>query len=449
LVSQHDAEALATVERALMEHMPKSSDGGEEQEAEAMVAQLREIVRRYASAGEGPVWGAAAESVAGLAGAGRALDLRTLDTWLDHGVFGSAANMATGLAADLHEMLKVVKQAALSCKVSTPELKVWKQIADLLGEEDGLEKALTMVRDLVPREEREAPSPPKEAEGSKVTPPPRKRGRPSKAEVAARQAAAAAAAAAATSDAVMEDAGSAEDTPAEDGPIKAPWDDGCVSWASCMHPSLACVDFCLLTRAACWLLVHRCCVCGGNNGTLVLCDKCDSEYHISCLRPRVREVPKGEWFCPMCVAADAAPLDSLAEARQADGGDVVRRLLELAAALGAEEYTALTPSARLDVLKALCDCTLDLPCMRDELDGALEETMALSKRQKTLQTDLKDYSRYKTLTNGQITRVTNANAAAAANKAANEAAKAAGVEVTAAKKMYVVAMACEWRQRWL
>jgi hypothetical protein len=151
----------------------------------------------------------------------------------------------------------------------------------------------------------------------------------------------------------------------------------------------------------------------------------------------------------MCVAADAAPLDSLAEARQADGGDVVRRLLELAAALGAEEYTALTPSARLDVLKALCDCTLDLPCMRDELDGALEETMALSKRQKTLQTDLKDYSRYKTLTNGQITRVTNANAAAAANKAANEAAKAAGVEVTAAKKMYVVAMACEWRQRWL
>lgn len=226
-----------------MEHMPKPSAGVKAQtgeaEAEAVVAQLREIVRRFASVGEGPVWGAAAESVAGLAGAGRALDLRTLDTWLDHGVFGSASNMVPGLAADLHEMVKVVKQAALACKVSTPELKVWQQIADVLGEQDGLDKALTMVRNLTPCEEREAPSPPKEAEGSKVTPPPRKRGRPSKAELAARQAKAAAAAAA-TDDAVMQDADSAEDTPAEDdGLIKAPWDDGCESCASCMHPSLA------------------------------------------------------------------------------------------------------------------------------------------------------------------------------------------------------------------
>ena len=33
-------------------------------------------------------------------------------------------------------------------------------------------------------------------------------------------------------------------------------------------------------------------MCGGNHGTLVLCDnrRCNAEYHIACLRPRVREV---------------------------------------------------------------------------------------------------------------------------------------------------------------
>jgi hypothetical protein len=213
-----------------------------------------------------------------------------------------------------------------------------------------------------------------------------------------------------------------------------------------MHPSLVLSLKPLITSC---MLMLRCCVCGGNNGTLVLCDKCDAEYHISCLRPRVREVPKGEWFCPMCVAADAAPMDSLAEARQADGGDVVRRLLELAATLGAEEYTALAPSARLDVLKALCDCTLDLPCMRDELDAAVDVVAVLSKRKRTLQIDLKDYARYKQVTTSAITRFKNATAAAAANAAANANAAAAGVEVAAAKKMYVIASACEWRQRWL
>ena len=33
---------------------------------------------------------------------------------------------------------------------------------------------------------------------------------------------------------------------------------------------------------------------------LILCDGCDSPYHLSCLKPPLVEVPSGDWFCPVC-----------------------------------------------------------------------------------------------------------------------------------------------------
>jgi hypothetical protein len=60
---------MAEVERELMKHM-KHAAGGEQAAAaaaEVEVAQLREIVRRFAFVGDASVWGAAAESAAGLA----------------------------------------------------------------------------------------------------------------------------------------------------------------------------------------------------------------------------------------------------------------------------------------------------------------------------------------------------------------------------------------------
>jgi hypothetical protein len=35
---------------------------------------------------------------------------------------------------------------------------------------------------------------------------------------------------------------------------------------------------------------------------LLLCDGCDAAYHTACLRPRLKAVPEGEWFCPGCDA---------------------------------------------------------------------------------------------------------------------------------------------------
>lgn len=46
-------------------------------------------------------------------------------------------------------------------------------------------------------------------------------------------------------------------------------------------------------------------------GTIV-CDCCDATYHLECLRPPLREVPRAEWFCPACVSpglSDGKPVD--------------------------------------------------------------------------------------------------------------------------------------------
>jgi remodeling and spacing factor 1 len=33
---------------------------------------------------------------------------------------------------------------------------------------------------------------------------------------------------------------------------------------------------------------------------ILLCDKCDSGWHASCLRPPLMIIPEGDWFCPPC-----------------------------------------------------------------------------------------------------------------------------------------------------
>ncbi|KAL7469516.1 hypothetical protein ACHAXS_009779 [Conticribra weissflogii] len=46
----------------------------------------------------------------------------------------------------------------------------------------------------------------------------------------------------------------------------------------------------------------------------ILCDKCDSEYHIFCLSPPLSKIPQGEWTCPACI--DDEKKKKAAEARR-------------------------------------------------------------------------------------------------------------------------------------
>ncbi|KAD7478373.1 hypothetical protein R6Q59_007832 [Mikania micrantha] len=42
------------------------------------------------------------------------------------------------------------------------------------------------------------------------------------------------------------------------------------------------------------------CGYGDRDHQLLLCDKCDKAYHMTCLRPIVVRVPIGDWYCPVC-----------------------------------------------------------------------------------------------------------------------------------------------------
>lgn len=50
----------------------------------------------------------------------------------------------------------------------------------------------------------------------------------------------------------------------------------------------------------------RCRLCKrkGDAEKMLLCDKCDRGHHIYCLRPQLKTIPDGEWFCPECKPKD-------------------------------------------------------------------------------------------------------------------------------------------------
>ncbi|XP_027000849.1 bromodomain adjacent to zinc finger domain protein 2A isoform X1 [Tachysurus fulvidraco] len=67
------------------------------------------------------------------------------------------------------------------------------------------------------------------------------------------------------------------------------------------------LSLCLLQleRAISWeksIIKVTCQVChkGDNDAFLLLCDGCDHGWHMFCLRPKVTQVPEGDWFCPTC-----------------------------------------------------------------------------------------------------------------------------------------------------
>ncbi|XP_059188916.1 bromodomain adjacent to zinc finger domain protein 2A isoform X2 [Centropristis striata] len=70
-----------------------------------------------------------------------------------------------------------------------------------------------------------------------------------------------------------------------------------------------CLCLLQLEKAIAWersVTKVTCQVCrkGDNDDCLLLCDSCDRGCHMYCLRPKITQVPEGDWFCPTCVAKD-------------------------------------------------------------------------------------------------------------------------------------------------
>ncbi|XP_078390715.1 bromodomain adjacent to zinc finger domain protein 2A-like isoform X1 [Cetorhinus maximus] len=63
-----------------------------------------------------------------------------------------------------------------------------------------------------------------------------------------------------------------------------------------------------LERAIAWeksIMKVSCQICrkGDKDEFLLLCDNCDQGCHTYCLKPKIVEIPEGDWFCPICTAA--------------------------------------------------------------------------------------------------------------------------------------------------
>uniref|UniRef100_A0A3P9JXH2 Bromodomain adjacent to zinc finger domain protein 1A n=1 Tax=Oryzias latipes TaxID=8090 RepID=A0A3P9JXH2_ORYLA len=77
------------------------------------------------------------------------------------------------------------------------------------------------------------------------------------------------------------------------------------SLQACSSLSQVFVHLSSLERSILWsrsILNARCRICRrkGDADNMLLCDGCDRGHHTHCLRPRLKSVPEGDWFCPDC-----------------------------------------------------------------------------------------------------------------------------------------------------
>ncbi|XP_013862726.1 bromodomain adjacent to zinc finger domain protein 2A [Austrofundulus limnaeus] len=88
----------------------------------------------------------------------------------------------------------------------------------------------------------------------------------------------------------------------------------------CRSAPQLCLCLLQLEKAIAWersVTKVTCQVCkkGDNDECLLLCDGCDRGCHMYCLRPKITQVPEGDWFCPTCVAKEGGETQRLSKTR--------------------------------------------------------------------------------------------------------------------------------------
>ncbi|XP_068453038.1 bromodomain adjacent to zinc finger domain protein 2A isoform X2 [Clinocottus analis] len=88
----------------------------------------------------------------------------------------------------------------------------------------------------------------------------------------------------------------------------------------CRSAPQVCLCLLQLEKAIAWersVTKVNCQVCrkGDNDDCLLLCDGCDRGCHMYCLKPKITQVPEGDWYCPACVAKDDCDLPRLSKKR--------------------------------------------------------------------------------------------------------------------------------------
>ncbi|EUB59408.1 Tyrosine-protein kinase BAZ1B [Echinococcus granulosus] len=91
----------------------------------------------------------------------------------------------------------------------------------------------------------------------------------------------------------------------------------------------ACLDACILWEKS--VANIRCRICRRNkdDDSLLLCDGCNSGFHLYCLRPPLHSIPSGDWFCvsckpPSCSGTTSQQRRDRREASEASDSDEAR-----------------------------------------------------------------------------------------------------------------------------
>ncbi|CAH1424256.1 unnamed protein product [Lactuca virosa] len=127
-----------------------------------------------------------------------------------------------------------------------------------------------------------------------------------------------------------------------------------------------------------------CRVCGKdeNDHILLLCDRCDAEYHTYCLDPPLQRVPKASWYCPPCISF----ITSQTMSREDDHHHLnhgptkkksqreftrigLEELADLADAMESMEYWELGVKERVFLVQFLCDESLSSTVIQNHMSA--------------------------------------------------------------------------------
>ncbi|XP_051122027.1 methyl-CpG-binding domain-containing protein 9 isoform X2 [Andrographis paniculata] len=140
-----------------------------------------------------------------------------------------------------------------------------------------------------------------------------------------------------------------------------------------------------------------CKVCGldRDDDNVLLCDKCDSEYHRYCLNPPLKRIPEGNWYCPSCLIPSAHSYLSASNQsrRRRDQGEFIIQFLEelarLANLMEIKEYWEFTIVERIIFMKFLFDEALSSATIREHMDQCTSRVTDLQSKLRILTAELR------------------------------------------------------------
>ncbi|XP_073306881.1 methyl-CpG-binding domain-containing protein 9 isoform X1 [Primulina huaijiensis] len=141
-----------------------------------------------------------------------------------------------------------------------------------------------------------------------------------------------------------------------------------------------------------------CKVCGmdKDDDNVLLCDRCDSEYHRYCLNPPLLRIPKGNWYCPSCVSGHSrrTTCGSVSNKPRKNGekGEFKHKFLDslarLANLMEIKEYWEFTLEERMFFTKFLFDEALNSAMVRNHMDQCASRPGDLQNRLRSLTEEL-------------------------------------------------------------